>query len=218
MRRRENDMMLIIQNAWKKTAVLLAAVLTMGNLMAQELKMPTLDDLLSGGETYRYAENIYGLQWWGDVLVKPDIDRISTVDLKNGKETVLLTVEQVSDLLRQNGEQVNLPSLQNVLLLWPGETKMLVRTRTDVFVLDWKNGKIVTKREMPRGASSADFHNESGNLAYTIKNNLFVNGKQLTNEPDGIVVGQSVHRNEFGINKGTFWSPKGNLLAFYRMD
>ena len=24
--------------------------------------------------------------------------------------------------------------------------------------------------------------------------------------------------NEFGINKGTFWSPKGNLLAFYRMD
>ena len=21
-----------------------------------------------------------------------------------------------------------------------------------------------------------------------------------------------------GINKGTFWSPKGNLLAFYRMD
>ena len=33
-----------------------------------------------------------------------------------------------------------------------------------------------------------------------------------------IVYGQSVHRNEFGINKGTFWSPKGNMLAFYRMD
>ncbi len=27
-----------------------------------------------------------------------------------------------------------------------------------------------------------------------------------------------VHRNEFGISKGTFWSPKGNFLAFYRMD
>ena len=33
-----------------------------------------------------------------------------------------------------------------------------------------------------------------------------------------IVYGQSVHRNEFGIEKGTFWSPKGNYLAFYRMD
>ena len=30
--------------------------------------------------------------------------------------------------------------------------------------------------------------------------------------------GKSVHRDEFGITKGTFWSPKGTLLAFYRMD
>jgi dipeptidyl-peptidase-4 len=27
-----------------------------------------------------------------------------------------------------------------------------------------------------------------------------------------------VHQNEFGINGGTFWSPNGNYLAFYRMD
>ena len=29
---------------------------------------------------------------------------------------------------------------------------------------------------------------------------------------------KSVHQQEFGINKGTFWSPKGNLLAYYKMD
>lgn len=33
-----------------------------------------------------------------------------------------------------------------------------------------------------------------------------------------IVWGQSVHRNEFGINGGIFWSPSGHQLAFYRMD
>jgi len=33
-----------------------------------------------------------------------------------------------------------------------------------------------------------------------------------------IVWGQSVHRNEFGIDGGIFWSPEGHLLAFYRMD
>ncbi|MCK5840242.1 MAG: DPP IV N-terminal domain-containing protein, partial [Bacteroidales bacterium] len=46
-------------------------------------------------------------------------------------------------------------------------------------------------------------------------------GQQIavTNDKDaGIVNGQSVHRSEFGIYKGTFWSPKGNYLAFYRMD
>ena len=34
----------------------------------------------------------------------------------------------------------------------------------------------------------------------------------------GIVYGQAVHRNEFGIEGGIFWGPKGSLLAFYRMD
>jgi len=30
--------------------------------------------------------------------------------------------------------------------------------------------------------------------------------------------GHVVHRNEFGIDKGSFWSPTGRYLAFYRMD
>ena len=72
-------------------------------------------------------------------------------------------------------------------------------------------------------AANQDWNKDSRSLAYTIANNLFVttaDGKthQVTDEPKGIVCGQSVHRQEFGIYKGTFWSPKGNLLAFYRMD
>ena len=49
--------------------------------------------------------------------------------------------------------------------------------------------------------------------------NLYVDDK-LVERGDGynIVLGESVHRNEFGINGGLFWSPKGNRLAFYRMD
>ena len=35
---------------------------------------------------------------------------------------------------------------------------------------------------------------------------------------NGIVYGKAVHRNEFGINGGIFWSNKGDKLAFYRMD
>jgi dipeptidyl aminopeptidase/acylaminoacyl peptidase len=36
--------------------------------------------------------------------------------------------------------------------------------------------------------------------------------------PGDIVWGQAVHRNEFGIETGVFWSPDGTKLAFYRMD
>ena len=59
----------------------------------------------------------------------------------------------------------------------------------------------------------------SRHLAYTIGNNLYVmtgDGQTLkvTNEPEGIVCGQSVHRNEFGISKGTFWNPAGDCWPF----
>ena len=49
--------------------------------------------------------------------------------------------------------------------------------------------------------------------------NLYVDGK-LVERGDGynIVLGESVHRNEFGIGGGLFWSPKNSKLAFYRMD
>ena len=49
--------------------------------------------------------------------------------------------------------------------------------------------------------------------------NLYVDGN-LVERGDGynIVLGESVHRNEFGINGGLFWSPKQSRLAFYRMD
>jgi len=35
---------------------------------------------------------------------------------------------------------------------------------------------------------------------------------------DLVYGGNYVHRAEFGIHKGTFWSPRGNLIAFYRED
>lgn len=60
-------------------------------------------------------------------------------------------------------------------------------------------------------------------LAFTRENNLFVKvnddvTQQVTDEPKGVVCGQSVHRNEFGIEGGIFWSPDRKRLAFYRMD
>jgi dipeptidyl-peptidase-4 len=71
-------------------------------------------------------------------------------------------------------------------------------------------------------AKNQDF-SEHNDLAYTIGNNLFVasKGEQIDVTQDslpGLVNGQTVHRSEFGITKGTFWSPKGNLLAFYKKD
>lgn len=46
-------------------------------------------------------------------------------------------------------------------------------------------------------------------------------GKRTQLTTDGsreIVYGEAVHRNEFGIEEGIFWSPDKQKVAFYRMD
>ncbi len=55
---------------------------------------------------------------------------------------------------------------------------------------------------------------------FEIRNhNAFVDGNQIT--ADGcrdIVYGQVVYRNEFGVERGVFWSNNRKMVAFYRLD
>ena len=71
-------------------------------------------------------------------------------------------------------------------------------------------------------AENLDMEPTTFKSAYTANNNLYIyengNVHAIESSDQDIVYGQSVHRNEFGINKGTFWSPEGSYLAFYRMD
>jgi dipeptidyl-peptidase-4 len=89
--------------------------------------------------------------------------------------------------------------------------------------------KVIYKVEENDGTSlSSDVSNTSEinqlRTAYIKQNNLYIVGNdqkatQITFDgKEGIVYGQSVHRNEFGINGGLFWSNDLNQLAFYRMD
>ena len=201
-----------------KRAILLLLALPIGfNVMAQETKKPTLEELIPGGESYLYAENLYGLQWWGDECIKPGVDTLYSIQPKTGKETMVITREQINKVLEEN-KAGKLSHLYSVRFPWTDKAQMLFTIAGKFIVYDFKNNQVVSTFKPKDGANNEDYCAASGNVAYTIDNNLYVNEKAVTNEPEGIVCGQTVHRNEFGINKGTFWSPKGNLLAFYRMD
>lgn len=79
--------------------------------------------------------------------------------------------------------------------------------------------------ELPANVQYQELEPLTRKVAYVVDNNLYLfdpktNQKhQITKDgsPD-ILNGQSVHRDEFGIYKGVFFSPKGNFVAFYRMD
>lgn len=77
-------------------------------------------------------------------------------------------------------------------------------------------------------AENALVSSASFNVAYTVENNVFIQPKsiiidgsatQITNFTDkNIVSGQAIARSEFGISGGLFWSPNGQILAFYQKD
>lgn len=193
------------------------------NVIAQEKKSFTLEDLMPGGNNYYnlLPENRYGLQWWGDVCINADIEEVKTINPANGKENVLITLQEANDLLA-TGKLGKINHFRNASFPYT-EKWMLVSTTTHKALIDWEKKELIWSQPIAPKAANQDWNKESRSLAYTLDNNLFVttaDGKtqQVTDEPKGIVCGQSVHRQEFGINKGTFWSPKGNLLAFYRMD
>lgn len=214
---------------------------------AQEKKTFTLNDVIPGGDNYfnLVPKSMPGLQWWGDICVRTDIENIKKIDTKSGKESILVTLEEVNEALK-NGEMPYkltghikpLRTLMAASLPW-GDRNVITFTQYDdrtpgqkyMIWYDFSKKKIVNLFNLQgEGPTNLDFCKENGYMAYTIGNDLYVaherdfssmvNPKVTGNQQQekDVVYGQAVHRNEFGIMKGTFWSPKGTYLAFYRMD
>lgn len=209
-------------------------------LSAQEKKAFTLEDVIPGGSNYfnLVPENIPGLGWWGDICIQAGVDEVKTIDVKNGKEKILFTLNEVNETIKNGDKPYKLThelkplhSLMAVKLPWADKTIALFRQSNYMMWYDFAEKKIIKLAYLNDKAANFDFCKENGLMAYTVGSNLHVAeqgdfDKQVSPSlvagkeegETGVLYGQSVHRNEFGIMKGTFWSPKGTYLAFYRMD
>ena len=103
-------------------------------------------------------------------------------------------------------------------------TELIFEQDNYLIHLDYKNGKVLSEIAFDDKAENKDFNHDYSTVAFTFENNLYIANKDnkkiaVTNIQDkNIVSGQSIHRQEFGIFKGTFWSPNGAYLAFYQKD
>ena len=116
-------------------------------------------------------------------------------------------------------------------LRWDGNRLIDAADKAKPIVIDPKTGKVIEgetvdldAQKRNRHEGELEFCKASGAVAFSKDDNLWVaaaDGTEHQLSSDGsreIVYGKSVHRDEFGIYKGTFWSPDGQQLAFYRMD
>ena len=183
------------------------------------LKQFTLEDLNFGGTNYRnmVPKNRY-TAWWGDELVRIDADACYLVNKQTGKETELFN-EQLFDKAGLKVHGFNYASFPEAKKPW-----VLLPIGRDWVLFDWKKQKTVWTLERFSGMQAEQLCYASKSLAYVDGWQLYVEragSKPVKLTTDGsrqIVYGQSVHRDEFGITGGLFWSPDGQKLAFYRMD
>ena len=191
--------------------------------MAAQDRLFTLEDLNYGGTNYRnlQAQNLW-LTWWGDQLVQTDVEECYTIDAKTGKKTTLFTLEQINEWAESDDTRY-VRHLMNATFPYPDAPIVALGNRKAYILIDFKDKKVVWQDSIS-GQEANDWNPRSRATAFVENHQLFVvdgqgNKRQLTTDGSReVVYGQSVHRNEFGIEKGTFWSPDGQRLAFYRMD
>ena len=210
-----------------KNWLLLLVLLTfpMMPISAQEKKLFTLEDLNFGGYNYRnmQPQNKW-LTWWGDELIRTDVEECYVIDKKTGRETLLFTLDDINKWAGSNEEENRyVRHLMNATFPYPDQPLVALGNKKAFILLDFKKHEIVWQ-DSTSGQDANDWNKTSRATAYVKDHQLFVadaEGREHQLSTDGsreIVYGKSVHRNEFGIDKGTFWSPDGQRLAFYRMD
>ena len=182
--------------------------------MQAQGRLFTLEDLNYGGNNFYNLQprNLY-TTWWGDELMFLDADEGGRLD-KDGQRTTLFSLNDIGNEWH---------SAYSATYPYADQPLVLLNNRRQRILYDFEQKKIVWSQSC-RGETHADWNKVSRAVAYVKDNQLYVRtasdeDRQLTTDGSReIVYGQSVHRNEFGIEKGTFWSPDGQLLAFYRMD
>ncbi len=207
----------------KKLFLFLILALTL-TVSAQEKKFFTPADASYNNRSL-YAQRPNQLKWVGDqdILMKVDGDQIVTMTPGGKKEATFLTLEELNGYSREAG----IDSLRRIpRLTWLNDRQAyfysMGRDGIALNRLDIKKKTIELMTTVPQGTDNHNICEPTMRVAYTIANNLYVadgdNQIQITDNPEGVIAGQSVHRNEFAINGGIFWSPDGSQLAYYSMD
>ncbi|MDP1745370.1 MAG: DPP IV N-terminal domain-containing protein, partial [Bacteroidota bacterium] len=214
----------------KKIAFISLIIFAFTQITIAQTKLLTMDDAIIKQKTTLAPAKLKQLMW-----VKGE-NSYSYVDTKDSIDILILgKAESANKPLKS---AVSLVEINNALgdlrfkslktfpqIQWKTSDVFTFEAEKNLFGYDLRS-KLLTKestRDFGDNSENIDVANKTNYVAFTVKNNLFVyDGKEnliVTNDAnENIVNGKSVHREEFGIVKGTFWSPSGKFLAFYRMD
>jgi dipeptidyl-peptidase-4 len=207
----------------KKLIITAIAMMFVMTSFAQEKKMLTpVDASYNNYDVYPKGKSY---KWLGEsekyVFNEKGELRYQTPGEKSSH--TLLSLDMLNGIAKDNGanEFERMPNItwidENSGYFYKAEDKEVSLNILNV------NGKLITKiTSFPVEAENVTLNEATMRVAYTIENDLYIaDGKKqirVTKNPENVIAGQSVHRNEFAIDGGIFWSPDGSRLAYYQMD
>ncbi|MFP4664867.1 MAG: DPP IV N-terminal domain-containing protein [Bacteroidales bacterium] len=201
--------------------LLLVGLFSLQNSLAQD-KMLSIEDAVIGMWREYYPEHRRNIQW------RPDSNEITWLSGKS------LMSESVSS--DEATEIINLEELGTALIAanieapkyfpsitWHDNRSFSFSTDEYWLLFDIEKQEVSKQIKLPENSENYDIRAKAGIMAFTSGSNLFVADENdvtgISNDRNlEMLYGQSVARREFGIEKGTFWSPDASKLAYYVKD
>ncbi len=204
------------------TVLILLAQIIFYHLTAQEQSLSLVNAVLGRSKEFN-PENLTSLQWRSKMESYSWIKDNTILSQNAGNDATesLLNLDDVNKVLVKAGFKP-LSKFQNIK--WISGNQLLLNDEEHWFEFNVKDKSLDFLVKTPEKSENADFSSEAKAIAYTLENNVYIRdstGNQIAvshDENRNFVNGKTVSRNEFGIKKGIFWSPRGNFMAFYRKD
>ena len=214
----------LYQNTFMRRIFFSFVLLLSATLLFAQFKTLTIEEATLGANSKFRPQDVAGIQWQDNnnfTYIK-DMNKIVQYNLRSGAEKTLFSLDDINSVLTEQ----KIPSLKYFSQYsWESPSLLKFPAENYTVLFDVVNKKVAYNLSYEKGAANLHYHSASRNIAYTIGNNVFISMPgnkvvQVTKDEDkGIVNGSDyVHRQEFGIKEGLFWSKSGHALAFYRKD
>ncbi|MBL7931062.1 MAG: DPP IV N-terminal domain-containing protein [Bacteroidia bacterium] len=209
----------------KKLILTFALLFGLNHLQSQNKTLTIQEAVLKGRTTLapKRLQNI-GFIAEGNKLAYIEKNQLMVVGT-DGKTTYSLSSVGLNKVLAA-GSLDTVSAFEG--LKWKSETEFYFKHKKGEYLYSTDKNSVTasTRKTAPadiENVENVEDFKEGEQYAFVQNNNVYVflNGETNQVTKDGsyeIVNGKSVHRDEFGIHKGLYWSPKGNFLAYYRMD
>jgi dipeptidyl-peptidase-4 len=204
----------------RRSSFLLSAVLFIAAAHAQKQPLTLRDAVLKAG-TDLAPERLRALQWiegdraWsfikGEQLMRGSAGRES--------DRALLDLATLNAQLPDSAKLRGWPAIA-----WVDANRFRFVHGARHLQFDLAQGRLESIAVLDAAGGHQEAEPRTGAVAFTVGNDAYAAwpggpARRITTDgADGLVNGQSVHRQEYGIEKGLFWSPGAERLAFYRMD